>query len=1038
MAPRKNRGRSRDQKYFTIKGREASFETCMVNGVMMKWPHNDDLSPEEMAAVGFYYDPTFQHQDCVSCFYCKKKEYDWKPEQITMDDGIQPKPAIIKHLERSPDCANARILCARFECEHSKDFHWERDDLFRDPVVSSETRLKTFVGWPFDIQRKVKNGKLKGSNDTGYPSSRELSENGFYYLGYDVGDDAVTCLYCGVSLEGWEEGDSVSEEHKSRSPDCYMFHYKEKMQEYERAAKGDEGVRMSPKSSSLYRLSLVQKKDNSRQLANPFHDNATTASVVDFNDVEIGDDAEEPFILSDGETPDGQQVARHKGTVQSFENSLKIDNHGLTYEEIPDEGYLDDPGTKDLEPSEPVEIPASSINELSDFYIEPSASGPSTFFKKSRRTSENSSLEKGPEVSGRVNVPEPIEEVQNNEIDDVSVNDIPDFEDVGVLKDSVLPPVDNPVIVDDQRNVFLNPGETNKVQDKSQELQLVVRGVQPSMDSQRDLVDAIKDQVRQEIIRQMAIIKDTVGGEITKDIVGVKKIKEKNRKRHHKKHRKEAKARAEDRKRERKGHKKKEKKVEIDKQMKPGRVVEVKKETMDAIHEVLPEEKAPREQGAKDEAPSGGLGTDVKKEKDEKEGKEDETPRCETKHDQTLISNDSRSILPLKRQSRSMERPSKNHKRARKALDGSLILSDDPLSFTGKNSAHLKKYFSKKLGKVQEMEGVTDSGEVEEYGRREAEQEIKGEEQGQDLKEGLEKENSEEKLKEKQEEQSGDEAQLEEHSGTGFKEPKEDTDDEILLDNHVLPSDDLEVMNVYQDKHAYLRSSPVTTDTVIAQFSDDYVATVVDPREVREEIALEEDKENMFQSPTKQSTPFSYATGTLRMLESSPSKTQRQLSQVLERELKGKMGNAENGIQETRPPEEAPEPIEAENESTKDEPSLVLTDTTDSTSVWERIDTKDTRRYCTDLEEAATYLRELINSEYRVLSEDMDGRLTNFIAEMPPEELAMTIKEWLEHRAEQAVVVVRQKTVAMKRQFRIDAARALAALENIPCELADQ
>ena len=65
---------------------------------------------------------------------------------------------------------------------------------------SMEERMKTFKNWPLS-----------------YIRSDELVAEGFIYTG---NKDLVICVYCGVNIKQWEEGDEPSTEHRKHSPTC--------------------------------------------------------------------------------------------------------------------------------------------------------------------------------------------------------------------------------------------------------------------------------------------------------------------------------------------------------------------------------------------------------------------------------------------------------------------------------------------------------------------------------------------------------------------------------------------------------------------------------------------------------------------------------------------------------------------------------------------------------------------------------------------------------------------------------------------------
>jgi len=48
----------------------------------LKWPHSDDFTanPESLAEAGFYYDPSYDDPDNVTCFTCDKQLGGWEED----------------------------------------------------------------------------------------------------------------------------------------------------------------------------------------------------------------------------------------------------------------------------------------------------------------------------------------------------------------------------------------------------------------------------------------------------------------------------------------------------------------------------------------------------------------------------------------------------------------------------------------------------------------------------------------------------------------------------------------------------------------------------------------------------------------------------------------------------------------------------------------------------------------------------------------------------------------------------------------------
>ncbi|KAI0711191.1 hypothetical protein C8T65DRAFT_186079 [Cerioporus squamosus] len=162
-----------------------------------KWPHPSSFkaTPHSLAEAGFYFDPDPDNPDNVTCFMCKKGVADWAPE----DD-----PFSIHYDKCAKTCAWAMVRCQRGVGGESYDL----SDPTRHPTSKAveKARLETFskVSWPHDA---VKN---HGAN------SKALAKAGFICNSTEPGDDTALCLYCNLSLSGWDEDDDPFEEHLKR------------------------------------------------------------------------------------------------------------------------------------------------------------------------------------------------------------------------------------------------------------------------------------------------------------------------------------------------------------------------------------------------------------------------------------------------------------------------------------------------------------------------------------------------------------------------------------------------------------------------------------------------------------------------------------------------------------------------------------------------------------------------------------------------------------------------------------------------------
>lgn len=160
------------------------------------WPHKSP-SPQDLAKAGFYYKAS-SGKDNVQCFMCERQLDGWEEE----DDPLQ------EHLKHGSDCAWA--LLASIEQESAFD-----TSNMDDPTSSriADARRITFetMGWPHENKR-------------GWTCKTEkMVEGGWHFAPTAECEDYTSCVYCKLSLDGWEPKDNPFEEHYRRSPECTFF-----------------------------------------------------------------------------------------------------------------------------------------------------------------------------------------------------------------------------------------------------------------------------------------------------------------------------------------------------------------------------------------------------------------------------------------------------------------------------------------------------------------------------------------------------------------------------------------------------------------------------------------------------------------------------------------------------------------------------------------------------------------------------------------------------------------------------------------------
>ncbi|KAJ5615262.1 hypothetical protein N7537_000376 [Penicillium hordei] len=159
------------------------------------WPHQRP-SPAELAYAGFYYKPYETNPDNTTCFECHRALDGWEE-----DDN-----PITEHLKHAPDCGWAIMM----DLQQSSSNPASIEDPTGDRIT--QARLSTFgTAWPHD-------GK-KGW----VCQSEKMVEGGWYFCPTDESNDLASCVYCKLSLDGWEPKDDPFDEHYRRSSDCSFF-----------------------------------------------------------------------------------------------------------------------------------------------------------------------------------------------------------------------------------------------------------------------------------------------------------------------------------------------------------------------------------------------------------------------------------------------------------------------------------------------------------------------------------------------------------------------------------------------------------------------------------------------------------------------------------------------------------------------------------------------------------------------------------------------------------------------------------------------
>ena len=214
--------------------------TSLTTSSAVKWPHPPSYTatPLSLAEAGFYFNPSWEDRDNVTCFMCGKELSDW----TELDD-----PFDIHWVKCSASCVWAVVRCGLKEDvdPHGRSAFMSYfvligvvDTRFRFVFTKTrlpsgkameKARLGTFTRngwWPHDA---VKN---HGANSKKVPVHfyaldvrvlirEQMAKAGFVYTPHiadDNNDDTASCLYCNISLGGWNpEDDPLYVSHKKFS-----------------------------------------------------------------------------------------------------------------------------------------------------------------------------------------------------------------------------------------------------------------------------------------------------------------------------------------------------------------------------------------------------------------------------------------------------------------------------------------------------------------------------------------------------------------------------------------------------------------------------------------------------------------------------------------------------------------------------------------------------------------------------------------------------------------------------------------------------
>ncbi|ANZ77555.1 BA75_04544T0 [Komagataella pastoris] len=112
-------------------------------------------------------------------------------------------------------------------------------------------------------------------------------------------------------------------------------------------------------------------------------------------------------------------------------------------------------------------------------------------------------------------------------------------------------------------------------------------------------------------------------------------------------------------------------------------------------------------------------------------------------------------------------------------------------------------------------------------------------------------------------------------------------------------------------------------------------------------------------------------------------------------------------------------------------PELKEANESKSDPLWKKCDRRLIFESLDQFDQSAKLLKKITESSFQGLSDDMDGLLTAFIAEMPEEELNMTIREWCIHNALQNKALLEATYDKMIKKFQDEAENAVTILRGL-------
>jgi hypothetical protein len=128
-------------------------------------------------------------------------------------------------------------------------------------------------------------------------------------------DDGVTCMYCNLSLDGWEPKDDPYVEHQKRCPDCPFFSLAGEWAEARKQAKGRKGKGRASRGSKASRSST-------QSVASIASEAPSQLSLVDI-DEPVGEDDSVLTTATNATTASANSKGRKKATAKGSKKGTR-------------------------------------------------------------------------------------------------------------------------------------------------------------------------------------------------------------------------------------------------------------------------------------------------------------------------------------------------------------------------------------------------------------------------------------------------------------------------------------------------------------------------------------------------------------------------------------------------------------------------------------------------------------------------------------------------------------------------------------------